>query len=430
MSGDLAVAPAAAALRGRLTVPGDKSIAHRALLFAALASGRTRIAGLPNGHDVRSTRHCLEQLGVEIDAVEDDIVIDGHGGAFRQPDVPLDCGNSGTTMRLLAGILAATDLDVTLDGDASLRKRPMRRIAAPLMTMGASIDLAEGLHAPVHVRGSAQLQGFRYELPVNSAQVKGALVFAALRAHGTTVLGGALRSRDHSERMLPAFGGSIIARDGTLSIEGKQSLRAPEQTLTIPGDLSSAAYWIAAATIVPHSRVEIASVGLNPTRLGFIDVLRRMGAAITLVPHGFSAEPIGSIVTEYAPLRGTIVEGDEVPDLIDELPLLAIVASFAEGTTHVRGAEELRYKESDRIEAIVRGGRNIGMQIEPFPDGFAVTGPASLKGGTIDAMSDHRIAMAFAIAGLGTPEPIGISGADSVAISYPEFFSTLDALRG
>jgi 3-phosphoshikimate 1-carboxyvinyltransferase len=430
VSGDLAVAPAAAALRGRLTVPGDKSIAHRALLFAALAHGSTRIAGLPNGHDVRSTRHCLEQLGVEIRDVEDDVVVDGRGGVFRQPDASLDCGNSGTTMRLLAGILAANDLNVTLDGDASLRKRPMRRIAAPLTAMGASIDLAEGVHSPIHVRGTSQLQGFRYELPVNSAQVKSALIFAALGAHGTTVLGGALRSRDHSERMLPTFGASIVAANGTLSVEGKQRLRAPENTLTIPGDLSSAAYWIAAATIVPHSRVEIANVGLNPTRLGFIDVLRRMGAAITLVPHGASAEPIGSIVTEYAPLRGTIVEGDEVPDLIDELPLLAIVASFAEGTTHVRGAEELRYKESDRIEAIVRGGRTIGMQIDAFPDGFAVTGPASLKGGTIDAMSDHRIAMAFAIAGLGTREPIGISGADSVAISYPQFFSTLDVLRG
>jgi len=430
VSGELAVAPAAAALRGRLTVPGDKSIAHRALLFAALATGRTRIAGLPNGHDVRSTRQCLEQLGVDIRDLEDAVIVAGRAGTFAQPDAALDCGNSGTTMRLLAGILATKDLDVTLDGDASLRKRPMRRIATPLTSMGAAIELDEGSHAPIRVRGSSRLRGFRYELPVNSAQVKGALIFAALGAEGTTVLSGALRSRDHSERMLPTFGGSIVASDGTLSIDGGQHLHAPRGTLTIPGDLSSAAYWIAAATIVPHSRVEIANVGLNPTRLGFIDVLRRIGGAITLVPHAASAEPIGSIVAEYAPLRATIVEGDAVPDLIDELPLLAIVASFAEGTTHVRGAEELRYKESDRIEAIVRGGRAIGMQIEAFADGFAVTGPASLRGATIDAMGDHRIAMAFAIAGLGTPEPIAISGADSVAISYPEFFSTLDTLRG
>jgi len=427
---DLAVAPASAALRGRLTVPGDKSIAHRALLFAALAHGSTRIAGLPNGHDVRSTRRCLEALGVRIADEVEDVIVEGHGGAFRQPESALDCGNSGTTMRLLSGILSTQDLDVTLDGDASLRKRPMRRIATPLTEMGARVDLTEGLHAPIRIRGTSRLQGFDYELPVNSAQVKGALIFAALNASGPTTLRGALRSRDHSERMLPAFGGKISVADGALRLEGRQRLRALRETLTIPGDLSSAAYWIAAATIVPNSRVEITDVGLNPTRLGFIDVLRRMGAAITLVPHGSYAEPAGSIVTEYAPLHGTTVEGAEVPDLVDELPLLAIVASFAEGTTHVRGAEELRYKESDRIDAIVRGGRRIGMQIDAFTDGFSVTGPASLSGGAVDAMSDHRIAMAFAIAGLGTPAPIEISGADSVAISYPQFFSTLDSLRG
>ncbi len=427
---ELAVAPAAAALRGRLTVPGDKSIAHRALLFAALAGGRTRIAGLPSGQDVRSTRRCLEALGVEITDSGDDVVLEGRGGAFTQPPQALNCENSGTTMRLLSGILSARDIDVTLDGDESLRKRPMRRIASPLTEMGATIDLTEGLHAPIRVRGTTQLRGFDYELPVNSAQVKGALIFAALNANGTTTLRGALRSRDHSERMLPMFGGTITAGDGTLQIEGGQHLRAMRETLTIPGDLSSASYWIAAATIVPNSRIEITGVGLNPTRLGFIDALRRMGAAITLVHNGSSAEPVGTIVAEYAPLRATVVEGSEVPDLVDELPLLAIVASFAEGTTHVRGAEELRYKESDRIDAIVRGGRAIGMQIEPYTDGFSVTGPASLHGGTVDAMHDHRIAMAFAIAGLGTPAPIAISGADSVAISYPQFFSTLDSVRG
>jgi len=427
---DLAVAPAAAALRGRLTVPGDKSIAHRALLFAALANGTTHIAGLPNGHDVRSTRCCLEALGIAIGDSGGHVVVEGRGGAFTQPSAPLDCGNSGTTMRLLSGILSATDLDVTLDGDTSLRTRPMRRIATPLTEMGAAVDLTEGLHAPIRVRGTSRLKGFDYELTVNSAQVKGALIFAALGANGRTTLRGALRSRDHSERMLPAFGGTIAARDGTLQLEGRQHLRAMRETLTIPGDLSSAAYWIAAATIVPHSRIEITGVGLNPTRLGFIDVLRRMGASITLVHHGTGAEPAGTIVAEYAPLRATVVEGAEVPDLVDELPLLAIVASFAEGTTHVRGAEELRYKESDRIDAIVRGGRAIGMQIEPYADGFSVSGPASLHGGALDAMRDHRIAMAFAIAGLGTPGPIAISGADSVAISYPEFFTTLDSLRG
>ena len=305
----LAVAPASNALRGSLSVPGDKSIAHRALLFAALAAGRTRIAGLPSGHDVRSTRRCLEALGIAISDANGDVIVEGGAGAFAQPSEPLDCGNSGTTMRLLSGILCAQDLDVTLDGDESLRKRPMRRIATPLTEMGAVIDLENGSHAPIRVRGTSRLRGFDYELQVNSAQVKGALIFAALNATGTTILRGALRSRDHSERMLPAFGGTIAAREGTLQIDGRQHLRAMPETLTIPGDLSSAAYWIAAGTIVPHSRIEITGVGLNPTRLGFIDVLRRMGAAISLTHHGSSAEPLGTIVTEYAPLRATIVEG-------------------------------------------------------------------------------------------------------------------------
>jgi 3-phosphoshikimate 1-carboxyvinyltransferase len=429
MSG-LAVAPAAAALRGAVRVPGDKSIAHRSLLFSALAEGRTRIAGLPDGADVRSTRRCLETLGIAI-ANEDGVtVVAGTAGFFSQPNATLDCGNSGTTMRLLAGILASRDIDAKLDGDSSLRKRPMRRIAEPLSKMGAHIILDEGARAPMQIRGSSRLHAISYALPVASAQLKGALIFASLGAHGTTTISGKTRSRDHSERMLPVFGGAIAIHDGTLAIDGPQRLTAPRNTVVIPGDLSSAAYWIAAATIVPHSRVEILDVALNPTRLGFIDVLRRMGAAISLAPNPSAAEPFGTIVAEYAPLRATTIEAVEVPDMIDELPLLAIVASFAEGTTYVRGAEELRYKESDRIEAIVQGGRGIGMQIEAFPDGFAVTGPSSLRGGTVDAMGDHRIAMAFAIAALGTPDPIEIAGADSVAISYPQFFATLESLRG
>lgn len=431
MTGDVAVAPALSSLRATLRVPGDKSIGHRALLFAALAEGTTHLRGLPAGADVRSTRRCLEALGVGFrDEKEGVVVVEGCSGRFAQPRAVLDCGNSGTTMRLLTGILAVRDVDATLDGDASLRARPMRRVAEPLRAMGARIELRDGGLAPVHVRGSSSLRAFAYDLPVPSAQVKSALLFAALGAHGRTTLGGALRSRDHTERMLPLFGGRLLASNGTLALDGPQLLRAPQTDLRIPGDISSAAYWIAAAAIVPDSYITIEDVGLNPSRLGFIDILRRMGASIEVHPQGTNAEPFGSIVVRGSALRATSVDAEEIPAVIDELPLLAVAAAFAEGTTVVHGAEELRVKESDRIEAVVHNGRAMGMEIEPFADGFAVRGPVTLRPAEIDAMGDHRIAMAFAIAGLATPGGTQISGAESVAISYPEFFSTLGALRG
>lgn len=428
--GNVAVASARAGLRGALRVPGDKSIGHRSLLLGAVAEGRTRVRGLPGGEDVGSTRRCLEALGVKISIDGNETSIEGTGGVFAQPLGALDCGNSGTTMRLLAAIVAARDIATTLDGDASLRNRPMRRVAEPLRAMGAQIELRDDRAAPMRVRGSSRLRAIAYDLPVASAQLKSALLLAALAAHGKTILGGALRSRDHTERMLPIFGGRIAAHNGTISIDGPQRLHAAPGELEVPGDLSSASFWIAAATIVPNSRLEIQDVGLNPTRLGFIEVLSRMGASIELHPRKGEAEPVGTIVVQSAALRATTVEGSEVPALIDELPLLAVVAAFAEGTTRVSGAQELRHKESDRIRAVVQGGRAIGMRIDEFEDGFAVHGPASLGGSEIDAMGDHRIAMAFAIAALGASGTTTIHGADSVAISYPEFFTTLENLRG
>ena len=429
------VAGAASGLRGSLRVPGDKSVAHRALLLASLAEGTTHVRGLPAGADVRSTRRCLEALGVLIRDEEGGVAVEGRAGTFAAPSRALDCGNSGTTMRLLAGILAARDLDVTLEGDESLRERPMRRIADPLRSMGAQIDLRENRAAPMRVRGSSSLRGISYDLPIPSAQLKSALLLAALGAHGTTTLGGALRSRDHTERMLPLFGAHLSATENTLVLDGPQFLRAPQAVLHVPGDISSASYWIAAAAVVPESRVTIEDVGLNPSRLGFIDVLQRMGASIEVHPRASNGaqhegEPLGSVVVAGSPLRATTVHGAEVPALIDELPLLAVVAAFAEGTTTVVGAEELRVKESDRIEAVVRNGRAMGIEIDAFPDGFEVRGPATLRAAQIDAMGDHRIAMAFAIAGLCAPAGTRISGADSIEISYPEFFSTLESLRG
>jgi 3-phosphoshikimate 1-carboxyvinyltransferase len=399
-------------------------------MLGALADGCTRVKGLPNGADVASTRRCLEALGTTIRDVGGDIAIYGRGGDFDAPRGVLDCGNSGTTMRLLTAILAAREIDATLDGDASLRARPMLRIAEPLRAMGAQVELRDDLRAPIRVRGSSQLHAIDYELPVASAQLKSALVLAALGARGTTKLGGLVRSRDHTERMLPMFGGHIVAEGGTIAIDGPQKLRAPQEVVIVPGDVSSAAFWIAAATIVPNSRIELQDVGLNPTRLGFIDVLSRMGASVEVHPRQSDFEPFGTIIARSATLRATTVAGDEVPALIDELPLLAVVAAFAEGTTRVCGAEELRHKESDRIAAVVVGARAMGIQIEELEDGFSVTGPASLRGCEIDAMGDHRIAMAFAIASLGSSAPTTIFGAESVAISYPDFFSTLEGLRG
>ena len=425
-------------VRGAITVPGDKSICHRALFLAALAEGTTTIEGLSGGDDVRSTRRCLEALGVEfISDGNGRLRVRGNGGAFASPSGTLDCGNSGTTMRLLCAILAGRDLEATLDGDASLRSRPMGRIAEPLRAMGARIELSGKGVAPILIRGGAPLHAIAYELPLPSAQLKSALILAALDARGATTLGGALGSRDHTERILPLFGGRIVARDGALTIEGEQRLRAPSDAVRIPGDLSSAAYWIAAAAIVPESRVQISGVGLNPTRMGFVDALRRMGTTIeiriqehpsTTLGAG-TGEPSGTIVVESAPLRGIELDAADVPALIDELPVLAVVAACAEGTTRVRGAQELRVKESDRIEAIVRNGAAMGMKIEAYPDGYAVSGPSSLHGAEIDAMGDHRVAMAFAIAALAASGTTTIRDAGSAAVSYPEFFSTLEVLR-
>ena len=414
---------------GRVRVPGDKSIGHRALLFGALAEGTTTVDGLSDGEDVRSTRRCLEALGVRFAGNgSGPVSIEGCGGEFAQPSGDLDCGNSGTTMRLLAGILASRKVDATLDGDASLRRRPMRRIAEPLRSMGAGIDLADGGVAPMRVHGSVGLHGIAYALPLPSAQLKSAIVLAALGAEGPTILSGEIESRDHTERMLPAFGGTLKANDGTLVIDGRQRLRGT--AVQVPGDVSSAAFWIAAGAIMPGSRIEIEGVGLNPTRTGFIDVMRRMGAAISVRLDRSDPEPVGTIVIEAAPLRATQVEAAEVPALIDELPLLAVVAAFAEGTTRVSGAAELRVKESDRIDAVVRNGTAMGIRIQGFPDGFAVTGTGRVHGATVDAVGDHRIAMAFAIGALAAREGnTVIEGAQTAAVSYPSFFPTLESLR-
>ena len=421
---------ASEAVTGDLRVPGDKSIGHRALLFGALATGTTRARNVPGGADVQATRRCLEALGVAIvDEADGILAIDGIGTqGFVLPSAPLDCANSGTTMRLLAAILASYGVTATLDGDASLRKRPMRRIATPLRSMGARVDLAAGDTAPLRVSATTPLRAIDYTLPVASAQLKTAVLLAGLRAQGRTVVRGPIGSRDHTERLLPAFGAALTRNGDALVIDGGQRLRAT--TIDVPGDPSSAAFWIAAAAIRPGSRVTIRDVSLNPTRLGFVDVLRRMGAQITTHIEVAEPEPRGTVSVIAAPLRATEVGASEVPAIIDELPLLGVVAAFAMGTTIVRGAEELRVKESDRIATFAQNAQAMGMAVETFPDGFAVHGGAPLHAATIAPHHDHRIAMAFAIAALGASGTTRLADAEVADVSYPGFFTTLAALRG
>jgi 3-phosphoshikimate 1-carboxyvinyltransferase len=414
-------------LSGAPGIPGDKSISHRMLMFGALAHGKTHITNLLDAADVRSTRGVLEALGVTITDVGDAVVVHGRGPeSFVPTRAVLDCGNSGTTMRLMAGLLAGLPFVSQLDGDASLRSRPMRRVAEPLRALGATIDLGPGDRAPLRISGG-QLRAARYDLPMPSAQVKSALLLAALGADGETVIGGELGGRDHTERLLWHFGVDLKV-NGTLRLRGGQKLRAAD--LRVPGDPSSAAFWLAAATIVRGGSVQLHDVGINPTRMGFVRVLNRMGAKITVTRSHSDCEPVGTLLAEYASLRATTIGADEVPALIDELPLIAVLATYATGTTEVRGAKELRVKESDRIEAIAQNLRAMGAEIEVLDDGFRIVGPQPLHGAAIRSYGDHRIAMACAIAALGAAGPITIDDAACVGISYPGFFATLRYLTG
>lgn len=414
-------------LAGRLTVPGDKSISHRALLLAALADGTSRLSNLGPGDDCRSTRACLAALGV---AIADDgpgaVRVGGRGlGGLQPPTGDLDAGNSGTTTRLLLGILAGHPWPARITGDASLRRRPMRRILDPLERMGAAVSSDDG-RLPVDVRGGA-LRAIRYDLPVASAQVKSGLMLAALHAEGTTRLREPSPTRDHTERALRQFGASIsIDEDGTIHVPGGQRLTAVD--IDVPGDPSSAAFWAVAAAALPGSDVAIAGVSLNPTRLAFVDVLRRAGAEVEIDTTAAGPEPVGTLRVRHGHLGPVIIAPHEVPGLIDELPALAALATHG-GSLSVTGAGELRVKESDRIADLVRGLRALGASADESDDGFTVDGRGRLHGGTADAAGDHRLAMAFAIAALGAAAESVVAGAGAVSVSYPEFFTALDGLR-
>lgn len=409
-----------------ITVPGDKSIAHRVLLLAALAQGTSRLRNVPAGLDVRSTQRALRALGVAIAEDGDALVVTGSGGALSAPDAPIDCGNSGTTIRLLAGVLATRALTVTLDGDASLRSRPMRRIAQPLETFGAEIALTAYGTAPFTVRGNGSARGAEVAIVVPSAQVKSAALLAALNAHGRTRVTGQLATRDHTERLFRAFGMTCEQNDGAIAIDGPQTPRARD--FDVPGDVSSAAFLLAAAAVIPGARAVVDDVGLNPTRTAFLDVLRRFGAHVDVTPGEDEAEPRGRVAVTGAPLRAVVIEPADVPGLIDELPLVGVIGAFARGTTVVTGASELRVKESDRIETFARAARALGVEVETFDDGFAVHGPARFRAGAVVTAGDHRIAMAFAVAARAAGVAVRLDDPDCMAVSFPGFTGALEAV--
>ena len=417
-------------IRGTVGLAGDKSISHRYALLAALATGRSSIAQYSQGADCAATLDCLAAAGVDVrrtHSSEDGlrVEIEGRGlRGLRAPTAPLDARNSGTTMRLLSGVLAAHPFTSMLIGDDSLTRRPMGRVILPLERMGARIESRDN-KPPLRIHGAA-LTGIRYRTEVPSAQIKSAVLLAGLHAAGTTIVVESAATRNHTELALRAFGASVHVSGNEIAVAGGQTLHGGE--FVVPGDISSAAFWVAAAAAIPGSEVEILNVGLNPTRIALLDVLRRAGALVDEhVDREAGGEPSGRVRVRYGQPRSLRLGEDQVPYLIDEIPALAAWASHG-GELHVTGAGELRVKESDRISALVRGFQALGADVEEFSDGFHLRGSRRLHGGHADAAGDHRLAMAFAIAALGGDSPSVISGADSVAISYPEFFSTLESL--
>ena len=415
------------ALRGTLRMPGDKSISHRAALLGAIAHGTTRVAGFLHADDCLATLRCLRRLGVPIEETPEHLVI--RGGRLGEPEDVLDVANSGTTIRLLAGVLAGQPFHSVLTGDASIRRRPMDRITGPLRRMGARISgRAGGRLAPLSIEGG-DLRGVAHATSVASAQVKSAILLAGLFADGETVVREPSLSRDHTERMLAVFG-VPVARDGlTVRLRGPVS---PEgATVRIPGDLSSAAYFLVAAACVPGSEVIVEDVGLNPTRTGLLDILRRMGAAVDVRDvREEGGEPLGTVTVRAAPLHGATIEGDLIPRAIDELPVIAVAACLAEGETVIRDAAELRVKESDRIAALAGELGRLGATIEAQPDGLAIVGGRRLRGGRAASGGDHRIAMALAVAGLCAQAPVVIEDPSCIDTSFPEFEAILRRVAG
>ena len=416
-------------ISGSLEVPGDKSISHRYAMLASLAEGASEITHFSAAADCRSTLDCFSQLGVKIDIQNDRIRITGLGlEGLRRPRNTMDAGNSGTTMRMLAGILAGQEFRSTLDGDVSLRGRPMRRVMEPLAQMGARIHAREGGFAPLKIDGT-RLSPIEYALPIPSAQVKSAVLFAGLFADGVTSITEPVRTRDHTELALAEFGAHLDHEGRTIRIHGRPRLKA--QALAVPGDLSSAVFFLAAAMVLPESNLVIHNVGLNPTRSAVLDVLGSMGAPISVVSiRGQHGELIGDVSVRYEPLKGGSIEGDVVPQLIDELPAIAVLGPYTEQGIEIRNAAELRVKESDRIAVLAENLRRMGAKVEELADGLRVAGRSAgrLHGAEIEPHGDHRMAMAFAVAALGAEGETVIRDAECAGVSYPDFFSTLERL--
>lgn len=427
------IAPAERPLRGAARVPSDKSLSHRAVLFAALASGRSTLSGVLDAADVRSTIAAVRSLGASVETARADdglsVVVEGWGpNGPSEPACPIDCGNSGTTARLLMGALAGYPVRATLVGDTSLSSRPMLRVTEPLSRMGARFDLTPEGTLPVTLHGAA-LSGCDHVLTVASAQVKSAIILAGLRAAGTTRVREPAPSRDHTERLLPAFGAVLHREDRlTVRIDGPQDLAAAD--VAVPADPSSAAFLAVAAALVPDSEVVLQDVCLNPTRTGFIEVMKRMGADVEVAgASSMSGEPVGDVtVRGGADLVATAVEPDEVPSLIDEVPVLAVLATQARGETRFRSIGELRVKESDRLDAIVHGISAMGGSVRVDGDDLVVAGPVSLTGAELSSRGDHRLAMAFAVAGLAATAPVAIDRFEAVDVSYPRFLEDLHGL--
>ena len=414
-------------LHGKLTIPGDKSISHRAVMFGALAQGTTRITHFLEGADCLSTISCFQAMGIHIQKNKDEVLVEGKGlHGLQAPLDILDVGNSGTTTRLISGILAGQDFTSRLTGDASICQRPMGRIITPLSLMGAQITSQnQNGCAPLTIQGG-HLHGIHYQSPVASAQVKSCVLLAGMYADAPTSVTEPVLSRNHTELMLNYFGAQVTSKGTTASILPQPDLKAHD--ITVPGDISSAAYFIAAGLLVPGSELLLCNVGINPTRDGLLRVCQAMGGDITLLNVRNDGEPTADLLIRSSSLHGTEIKGEIIPTLIDEIPMIAVMAAFAEGTTVIRDAAELKVKESDRIQVMTDNLTRMGADVEALPDGMIIHGGKPLHGATIDSHKDHRIAMSFAVAGGICEGSLTITDGECVHISYPEFYTDLYSL--
>ncbi|MED4783180.1 3-phosphoshikimate 1-carboxyvinyltransferase [Brevibacillus choshinensis] len=415
-------------INGTVKVPGDKSISHRAVMFGSLAEGTTTIEGFLTGADCLSTISCFRRMGIQIEQHGDKVTVEGKGWyGLQEPSERLDVGNSGTTIRLMSGIMSTQPFHVVMEGDESIAKRPMRRVIGPLRQMGAKIDgRKDGEFTPLAIRGG-DLEGISYQSPVASAQVKSAILLAGLQAKGVTSVTEPHLSRDHTERMLAAFGVNVV-RDGlTVSVEGGQSLQG--RAIQVPGDISSAAFLIAAVMMVPGSSLLIENVGINPSRTGIIDVVQAMGGDLELVNERVvNEEPVADLLVKHSQLQGIEIAGDIIPRLIDEIPVIAVMATQAKGHTVIRDAEELKVKETDRIATVVSQLSKFGAKVTPTDDGMIIEGESVLSGAVIDSMGDHRIGMAMAIAGLSASGETVIENEEAIDVSFPGFAELLERI--